>query len=545
MLDENFATVWEALADRMPEHAGIVQGDRHLALGEWERRAARLAGALQDHGIGPGDKVGMVLHNCPEFYEVLFAAFKLRAVPVAFNFRFRGRELQEVLDDSDSKVVFLHGSILAEAEGIKDDLPDVGWWVHVPDGHGEASWTTPYAEAVEHEPAARLERSGEDLFIQYTGGTTGRPKGVMWRHRDISSVVAFLAYLPIGVEPPDDIDTVVRIAAEQHEGGTPGIFLPSVPLMHGSGLYGSFSYLQVAGKVVLLEGRTFDAAEFCRAVAEHGVTQTVIVGDVFAGPIADELDRAREAGEPWELPSLGMITSGGLTFSQDVKARLMANLPHLTILDAVGSSEGGPWGMSLTFAGTEPDETARFTATGDTVLIDPDTGEVMPFGTGAPGLIGFRGPQPLGYYKDDAKTDESFRTIDGVRHAVTGDLAMIDADGTMTFLGRGNTCINTGGEKVFPDEVEAVIKEHPDVDDCIVVGVPDEQWGSAICAIVAPSTSSSELTLEVVAAHVKDQLAGFKQPRRLLTVPEVQRTAVGKPDYRWANQVAAEALSSR
>jgi fatty-acyl-CoA synthase len=537
MLDANFATLWEALTDAIGDHAAIVQGQRRLSWIAFEQRAARVARALADHGVGPGDRVALIARNCPEFFEVLFAAFKLSAAPVAFNYRFRTEEFSEVLEDSGSKVAFVHAAFAPEVEPLRERLA----WIGIGDGAAPPSWMTPYETCVERPPAPRIERSGDDLFIQYTGGTTGRPKGVVWRHADIAATASFAAYLPLGIAPPDTLERVVEIARQQYESGRVATYLPCTPLMHGAALYGAFSYMQVAGRVVLLEGTQFDGDEFCRTVARERVTNTVIVGDTIAQKILDALDASKEAGAPHDLSSLSMLTSSGLTFSADCKRRLQAHASHLTLLDAVGSSEGGPVGLSLTPPGADPGETAHFIATPQTVLLDEETGRILPRGTGEIGVLAFTGSIPSGYWRDEKKTRETFRTIDGTRYAVPGDYARIDADGRLLLLGRGNTCINTGGEKVFPEEVERVLRDHPSVADCIVVGVPDRTYGSAITAVVSP-TPGARPTLDALAIHAKSQLAGYKQPRHLVLVDEVRRTAAGKQDYRWARETAEQAV---
>lgn len=542
MLDANFSSVWEALADAIGSHAALVQGERRVTWAEFDERASRLAGALAARGVGPGDRVALIARNCPEFFEVIFAAFKLRAAPVSFNYRFRSKELLEVLEDSGSVAAFVHASFAAEVEGLRDELKALVTWVGIADGSSPPEWMTGYELLAAEAPAERIERSGDDLYIQYTGGTTGRPKGVVWRHSDIGATAAFLAYMPLGIEPPDSIERVVEIARDQYDTGKVVAYLPSTPLMHGAALYGSFSYLQIAGRVVLLEGAGFDGAEFCRAVAREKVNYTVIVGDTIARSILSALDEAEAAGTPYDLCSLSMLTSGGSTFSAGCKRRLQRHVPGMTILDAVGSSEGGPVGMAITPPGTEPDETSRFMATAQTVLVDEETGALFPRGSDRIGLLGFSGSIPSCYLGDEAKTRETFREIDGTRYVVPGDYARIDAEGRLYLLGRGNTCINTGGEKVFPEEIELVLREHPSVEDCVVVGLPDPTYGSAITAVVS-ATAGAEPSLEELASHVKKHLAGYKQPRRLVVVDELRRTAAGKQDYRWARAVADASLA--
>ena len=541
MLAENFATVWEAIADSMGSHEAILQGSRRVAWSQFEERSARVAGALADRGVRPGDKVALIAFNCPEFLEILFAAFKLRAVPVAFNYRFRGSEFAEVLEGSDSVVAFFHASLAPELEGVRSQLHRVREWVVLPDGAACPGWATPFERVLEAKPTSRIARSGDDQFIQYTGGTTGRPKGVVWRHSDIAATVAFLAYMPLGLATPDTLDGVVEIAAARRETKDRVTYLPTTPLMHAAALYTVFAFLQIAGRVVLLEGRAFDAEEFCETAERERVTNVLIVGDTLGRPILDALDAAAAAGRARDLSSLARLNSAGLTFSAESKQRFQRHAPNLTIFDFVGGTEGGPYGTCITPPGADPGETAVFTATPGTILVDEETGEVIPQGSDRIGLIGYTGALPFGYYNDEEKTAATFREIDGTRYAVTGDCARIDADGRLHLLGRGNTCINTGGEKVFPEEVEEVLKLHPTLTDCIVVAVPDPSYGSAIAAVVARAPGA-EPELAALAAHVKEHLAGYKQPRHLVVVDEVRRTAAGKQDYRWAREIAEHAV---
>jgi acyl-CoA synthetase (AMP-forming)/AMP-acid ligase II len=544
LLNENFATVWEAIADALGDHDVIVQGDRRVTWSEFEDRAARVAGALAERGVGPGDRVALIARNAPEFLEVLFAAYKLRAAPVAFNYRYGTHELLEVLADCKASAVFVHASYAKQLEPIREDLGGVNAWFGIDDGTTAPDWLVPYDTALATKPAARLERSGGDLFVQYTGGTTGQPKGVVWRHADISATAGIAAYMPLGIAPPETLEALVEIACERYEAGTPEVYLPCTPLMHGAALYGCFGYFQVAGRVVLLEGESFDGSEFARAVEREGVTRTLIVGDTVARQILAALDAASAAGRPHDVSSLAMLLSAGLTFGSDHKRRLQQHAPRMTIFDGLGSSEGGPFGLSITPPGTDPDETSWFLATPGTVVIDEETGEILPRGSERAGLIAYKGNLPVGYLDDEEKTAANFREIAGTRYIVAGDLARIDEDGRLFLLGRGNACINTGGEKVFPEEVERVLLEHESVEDCIVIGVPDAVYGSAITAVVSASPSASP-DLATLAEHAKEHLAGYKQPRHLVVVDDVRRTPAGKQDYGWARKVAEQEIASR
>lgn len=538
----NFATIWEGMADSFGDRVVITQGDQRLTWREWDDEASRLAGWLEAQGVGEGDRVGVVAYNVPEVFVIMLAGFKLRAVATAFNYRYLAPELIEVLTDCGAPVVFFHGSLGPELDLAREQLPGVQHWVELDDGDPPSPWAVPYASTLDSPPAARRERSAEDHTIQYTGGTTGRPKGVVWTHRQIIDTVSIMSYLPLGIGMPDTVEEMVDIARRQVEAGAAPVYLVSAPLMHGSGLWSCFAQLQVGGQLILLESRSMDPAEILTAIQQHHVRSIVVIGDAFARPLVEELERAADAGQPYDLSSIEGISSSGVAFSAPYKRRFLAHATKAVLLEAVGGSEGGPIGTSITWPGTEPTDTAVFTASDNTVLIDE--GHVVPWGTEGTFLFGYKGPLPSGYLDDPDKTAATFPTIDGVRYLVSGDMGSIDADGTLRFIGRGNTCINTGGEKVFPAEVEEVVKVHPDVVDCLVVGVPNERFGSAVAALVSLRDGAS-LDLDGLVAHCKTHLSGYKQPRHLVLVDAVRRSVAGKADYRWATELAMDQLADR
>ena len=371
-MDLNFATVWEALADEMGDRDAFVQGSATLSWRAFDENASRLAEGLSRLGVTEGDRVALVSWNRPELFVVIFAAFKLRAVPVAFNYRFRADEMKEVLNDSASKVVIFDAGLTDVLDETRGDVPTAGQWIQLPGEDAVVGWATRYESHLEHPPKTRSQRSSDDRFIAYTGGTTGRPKGVVWRHQDIANTISFIAYLPLGIPAPETLEEMVAVAAAQVTAGTTPVYLVATPLMHAAGIYGACGTLQVAGRVVLLEDRGFDPAEFLAAIQRERVTSTVIVGDVFAGPIVSELDRAAAEGSPYDLSSLTMLTSSGAAFSAGLKRRFQAHAPTTIIMEAIGSSEGGPYGTAILLPGSEPEATSTFTAGPLTVLIDED-----------------------------------------------------------------------------------------------------------------------------------------------------------------------------
>jgi 3-oxocholest-4-en-26-oate---CoA ligase len=538
-LSENWATLWEALADAQPEHAAVVVGDRLLRWRELDERSARLAGLLAAEGVGQDTKVAQLLYNCPEYLETVFAAFKLRSTPVNVNYRYLADEIAYVLDNADAEVLVFHGSLGDRVEGAVARLPRLRVLLQVDDGAPLVPGARWFHEAVDSaRPAPRIERSGEDMLFLYTGGTTGMPKGVMWRHVDLFGALAYTGYVTAGIPVPTTADEVGRVAAELNAAGRSPVNLCAPPLMHGTALFLAIQAFVLGGAVVLLGERRFDPDELWRLVEEHAVTQLSIVGDAFARPLVGALEAAEAAGTPYRLGSLQRIVSTGATLSAEHKAAFQARAPQVLIIDMVGASEGGPYAVSMTTPGTAPTGTAVFSAPPNAVVIDDLTGKPAERGSGVVGMLAVSGPMPQGYYKDPVKTAETFREIDGIRYTVPGDYATIDADGTVQLLGRGSVCINTGGEKVFPEEVEVAARSHPAVVDCVAVGVPDERFGSVV-TLVASRKAGDETEADAIIEHVKARIAQYKAPRRVVWVDAVYRSPSGKADYRWAARIAS------
>lgn len=535
-LSENWATLWEAFADAQPDHVAVVVGDQERTWRELDDRAARLATALTDRSAGPGTRIAQLMFNCPEYLESSYAAFKLRATPVNVNYRYKAPELAHICDNAGAEVLVFHGSL---GDRVTEALPlmaTVTTLVQVDDGSPLVDGSEWYHEIVESAvPAERIERSGEDTLMLYTGGTTGNPKGVVWRHVDLFGALAYTSYSTAGIEIPTTPSDVGRIAAELQASGKSPVMLCAPPLMHGTALFLAIGAFVMGGTVVLLGGRSFDADELWALVERHRVTQLSLVGDAFARPLNEAFARAEAAGRVRDLSSVTRIVSTGATLSSDQKRSFQAAMPQTMIMDMIGASEGGPYALSMTMPGTEPPATAIFAAPPNVITIDPVTNEAIPRGSETPGMLGASGPMPRGYWNDDAKTADTFRTIDGVRYTVPGDFATIAEDGTVTLLGRGSMCINSGGEKIYPEEVEVAARLHPNVVDANAVGVPHERFGETVVLVCAVSAPTEEAD---VIATVKETIAAYKAPRRVVFVDEVYRAPNGKADYRWAKRQA-------
>ncbi len=536
----NYADVWETVADTLPDAPALTHG---VATRDWrtfDRRADGLARWLLGSGVGSQDKIALYLHNCPEYLEATFACYKIGLVPVNTNYRYTADELLFVWDNADSVAVVFHGAFCERIEGIRGRAVGVRRWVWVDDGTGTCPpWATPYEQATHDGPGrsggrARSPwgRGPDDLHLLYTGGTTGMPKGVMWRQDDLFSRlngVGFRRY-------PEDAGTG-GVRADLAANGPGMTLLVACPLMHGTGGFAAMECLSEGGRVVTLRSHQFDPVELLDTAQRERVDGLVIVGDAFAKPILAALDASPGR---WDLSGLVGIVSSGVMWSEETKQGLLAHHPGLLLIDAFSSSEALGIGMSVS-SGSSTQGTARFTLGPDVRVVDDESIDVVP-GSGASGVLALGGRIPLGYHKDEAKSTTTFRIIDGMRYSVPGDFAEVDRDGSVRLLGRGSAVINTGGEKVYPEEVEEALKAFGGVHDAVVVGIPHDRFGEEVVAVVelAPGTPPGSVDTRTIIEHVEDKLAGYKVPRRVRVVPTIGRSPAGKVDYTRHRAEAAE-----
>jgi acyl-CoA synthetase (AMP-forming)/AMP-acid ligase II len=539
----NIADVWELCAEiRGDDNTALVHGERTESWADFDRRAGGVAAALLDAGLGRGAKVAQYLYNCNEYIESVFAAMKVAMVPVNTNYRYGDDELVYLFDNSDAEAVVFHGAFSDRVGRIRNRTPRVRLWLHVDDGSGPApDFATPYEDAADADAATSSHvegpwgRSGDDLYFLYTGGTTGMPKGVMWRQDDLFVLLNSSSPLPM----PEDrgLDGVRDVIAVLS--ASPPSLMPACPLMHGTGAFTAFSCLMLGGRVVTMPNRTFVAGDLLETIGREKVNVVTIVGDSFAKPILAALQA--DPGR-YDISSLLGIISSGVMWSEQTKQALHEYNPNMMLIDAFSSSEALGMGSSMSAAGAEAG-TASFKIGQLAKLIDDNGNEIEP-GSGRSGRLAVGGRLPLGYYKDEDKTRKTFVTIGGERYSVPGDYATVDADGTLHLLGRGSVVINTGGEKVYPEEVEEALKTHPAVADAACVGVPSERFGEEICAIVQLLPDMMAGPQELI-DHVKARLASFKAPRSVVFVDSVGRTPAGKLDYGTLKTLGAAALEHR
>jgi acyl-CoA synthetase (AMP-forming)/AMP-acid ligase II len=534
-MEFNVADLFEAAVDRVPNREILVCGSNRLTYAQLDERANRLAHFFQSLGLERGTHIGIYGFNSSYWVETMLAAYKIRAVPINVNYRYVEDELRYLFDNADLVALVHDAQFAPRIANVRPDVRTLRHCIAIDDGSGQGA-----PEAVRYEQALALgsptrdfaPRSGDDLYVLYTGGTTGKPKGVIWRQQDVIFTLG------------GGIDHVTKEPAERPETLTdkinPDSYLtlaPLAPLMHGAAQWAVLGPMFIGNKVVLWTG-SFDPHSVWRMIERERVNTITLTGDAMARPLIEAL---AEPGVHYDLSSLIVISSTAAVFSPSVKLQYLDRFPNVMLLDATGASEQGFTGMSMVTRESlaQPETQARGVRINpgrDVTVFDEHFQRVSP-GSGVVGKLARGGNVPIGYYKDSQKTAETFVTVDGQRWAIPGDYATIDADGTITVLGRGSGSINSGGEKIFPEEVEAALKAHPSVFDALVVGVPDDRWGSRVVAIVQPRPGNRP-TLPELAAHCRTHIAGYKIPRELHLVEQMHRSPSGKPDYPWAKEVA-------
>ncbi len=538
-MDFHFATAWETVADLYPNRTAAICDGKRVAWRDFEQRAARIASLLQVHGLGTDSKAGLYLHNSNEYQEAQFGIFKIGGCPINVNYRYKADELVYLLDNSDAEAVFFQSCYAMRIWEIKDRLPKVKLFVQVDDGtESLLDFAVDYERSIrDNPPAPRVARDPAGVYMLYTGGTTGMPKGVMYPVGGFTQFLIAMGAAGRELEPPADMSGYADLLGQIQ---APPVTLVGCPLMHGTGCWlGSFLPLLLGGTVVTTSKLGLDPDLLWGLTEQHKVTDIVIVGDAFAKPMLASLDTAQQRGTPYDLSSVQQIMSSGVMWSQETKQGLLKH-HDMVLADIMGSSEGG-MGSSITTRDMAS-ATAKFELNEGVKVITDDDRIVAP-GSGEIGKLATSAFVPLGYYKDEAKSAATFREVDGVRYSFPGDYATVEADGTITLLGRGSVCINTGGEKVFPEEVEEAVKKHPAVFDCLVVGVPDERFGERIVAVTSCRERHSVDEAELI-EFTKAHLAGYKIPRQVLAVAEVRRAPNGKADYKWAKNTALEAFAN-
>lgn len=539
-MEWNLADIWESVVDAVPDRVSVIvpnrfDGHHVFKFKEIDDRANRLAHTLQERGVRAGEHVGVYAYNGVEYVEAQWAAWKIRAVPINVNFRYVEDELSYLFDNADL-VALIHGrEFIPRISNVLKKCPQLHTCIAIEDGTDEdlslinaISYTDALAQGSPERDFA--PRSGEDRYMIYTGGTTGMPKGVMWTQEDFFKATIG-PLLTFGGPLPEHPSEIAEKAAET--GGTL-ISYPIAPLMHGAAQWVSM-FVQCAGNALCLSAsRKMNPDEVWDIIESERVVSITIVGDAQARPLLAALD-TRER----DLTSLFVIGSGGAILSPSTKAEIAQRLPHVMVLDSLGASETGYQGGST---GTDSQGRPQFKFGEHTIVIGEDGHPTTP-GDGTVGRLARSGHLPLGYYKDEEKTAATFPTIHGVRRVISGDMAIAEADGSITLLGRGSVSINSGGEKIYPEEVELVLKAHPSVFDVVVVGIPDERWGERVTAVVVPS-EGLECELEQLVEHCKTRIASYKVPRALVTITEMVRSPSGKADYRWAKSVALEQLDT-
>ena len=541
------ASVWESIADVVGDAPAVSHGRIQRNWNEYDNRAARLAAAFIDAGLEPNSKIAIFLYNSNEYLETQYAAFKMRGVPINVNYRYLDEELYYLLDNADAEALVFHSSLGNRVSRVADRLPKLRLLIevdddtdHVEESSGQVPGAHRYEEVIAaHQPMPRIRRDDNDIYMLYTGGTTGMPKGVMYSLGALTESFIRSGYPLAGLSIPTSASDIAPAIKALHGAGNAQISIPGCPLMHGTGMWLGAMFVHFAGgSVINLEKRSFDAHEMFLVAQQTHATNLVVVGDSFVKPMIRALDEAATANRPYNTSHVKLIISSGVMWTNEVKQQLLERIDQAILLDAMGSTEGG-MGSSISMKGMTSD-TATFVQNPTTKVFTEDDREVIP-GSGEIGMVAAGGNVPLGYYKDPEKSARTFRLIDGKRYSFPGDLAMVAEDGSLILLGRGSQVINTGGEKVFPEEVEEAVKRVGGVLDCLVVGIADEKFGQAVTAVVSLA-QDCVVDATTIIAGVKSELAGFKTPKRVVFVNKIPRAPNGKADYDEAKRLALVAL---
>ncbi len=533
----DFASVWEMISDIIPENDALISGNEVVSWKDYDLISSKIATALTRAGLSANSKAGLYLNNSNEYLIGQNAIFKIGGVPINVNYRYVAEELIYLLDNSDSEAVFYHACYSSRIKEISSSLPNVKAWIEVPDGT-ESNFTNAlkYEELLENcEPMQRIQRDPDTIYMLYTGGTTGMPKGVMYKQGEFL-VFLFRTLKAMGYDVPEDVN---NLEEQIHNFKKDNAFIKSLvgcPLMHGTGMWlGAFLPLLLGGTAITSKNLGFDADQLWTQVEDTKTTNIVIVGDAFAKPMLTALERADENGNPYDLSSVKVIISSGVMWSEEVKNGLL-KYHDMQLMDTMGSTEGG-MGSSVS-SRDNPPKTAKFSINPGVIII-ADDGEILEPGSEKIGLIGTSGLVPVGYYKDKKKSEETFREVNGIRYSFPGDYAKLEEDGTITLLGRGSNCINSAGEKIYPEEVEEALKRNDEIFDCLVVGVDDKKFGQRVVAIVS-TEKDKNISEDALIESTRQFIAGYKLPKEILFVDEVQRAPNGKANYKWAKSIAVQ-----
>ena len=541
-MEFNAADIFEGVVDRVPDREAIVHGSTRLTYKELDARSNKAANALKKLGIKKGSHIGIYAFNCVEWLEIMLGAYKLCAIPININYRYVEEELKYLIDNADMEAIFYHKQFSNKLENIKSHLPLLKDFICIEDNSGEddvIDKSFNFEDLIANEDESRLEvdRSGDDKYILYTGGTTGMPKGVVWRMEDVLMTLGGGIDAVTGEKYPTPEAFADKCLQDQT------IALALAPFMHGGAQWQSFNSFFSGWKLIINDQVSFDADYVWEVVAKEKVMNLTIMGDAMGRPLCDALPRAIEKG--LDLSSLFVLSSTASVFSASIKDTILEYLPNLFLIDAVGSSETGATGVNIhTKDGKLKDSGGgpKFTKPNFSEILNLDTKEVIPpSDTETIGYLARKGHVPVAYYKDEEKSKKTFIEVEGVRYSIPGDMAKYEEDGQMTLLGRGSVSINSGGEKIFPEEVEMALKAHPNIFDCLVVGVKDDRWGQKVVAVIQ-RRENDELSLDDIKDVASKYIASYKMPKEIVFSELIERAPSGKPNYQWAQEFANSKL---